>query len=377
MTGTTPELSVSEFVAVFNQTLEYAYPSVLVTGEIANFRISKNRWVYFDLKDASSSVRFFGTTFQLPGPLEDGMKITVRGTPKLHNLYGFSVTAQAITLAGEGTIKKAAALLEAKLRKEGLFDEDRKRPLPYPPKSIGLITSGESAAYRDFMKILAARWGGVSIVHIDVQVQGEPAPAQISAAIRQFNEMADTPDVLVVTRGGGSADDLQAFSTEQVTRAVAASRIPTIVAIGHEVDFSLAELAADQRASTPSNAAELLVPDKRAVLQHLAAQRQQLRVVTDHAMHAARQHMLVQRKQLLQATQSVIERATQQLQLQRQLLAAYDPAAALQRGYAMVQKGDSVVLSAAELSKDDEIAVQLRDGSFTASVKRVTINANS
>jgi exodeoxyribonuclease VII large subunit len=377
MTGTTPELSVSEFVAVFNQTLEYAYPSVLVTGEIANFRISKNRWVYFDLKDASSSVRFFGTTFQLPGPLEDGMKITVRGTPKLHNLYGFSVTAQAITLAGEGTIKKAAALLEAKLRKEGLFDEDRKRPLPYPPKSIGLITSGESAAYRDFMKILAARWGGVSIVHIDVQVQGEPAPAQISAAIRQFNEMADTPDVLVVTRGGGSADDLQAFSTEQVTRAVAASRIPTIVAIGNEVDFSLAELAADQRASTPSNAAELLVPDKRAVLQHLAAQRQQLRVVTDHAMHAARQHMLVQRKQLLQATQSVIERATQQLQLQRQLLAAYDPAAALQRGYAMVQKGDSVVLSAAELSKDDEIAVQLRDGSFTASVKRVTINANS
>lgn len=370
-----PELSVSQFVAVFNQTLEYAYPSVVVTGEIANFRVSKNRWVYFDLKDESSSVRFFGTTYQLPGPLEDGMKITVRGTPKLHNLYGFSVTVQAISLAGEGTIKKAAALLEAKLRKEGLFDEDRKRPIPYPPQTIGLITSGESAAYRDFMKIIAARWGGVHIMHIDVQVQGEPAPAQISAAIRQCNALANTPDVLVITRGGGSADDLQAFSTEQVTRAVAASRIPTLVAIGHEVDISLAELAADQRASTPSNAAELLVPDKRAVLEGLAAHRRQLKLMTDHALRAARQLLSSHSQALYQSATGAVLQARRQVGLQKQLLTAYDPQAALQRGYALVHtEQGAVIQSAAEISKDDEISVQLADGSFTAHVKHVTMN---
>ena len=264
-------LTVSEFVAVLNQTLEFAYPNVTVSGELANFRVSKNRWVYFDLKDEESSVKFFGTIYQLPGPLEDGMMLAVSGMPRLHPLYGFSVNVVSIRPVGEGSIKKAAKLLEAKLAGEGLFDLERKRPLPYPPTHIGLITSAESAAYRDFVKVLGARWGGIKISLIDVQVQGEVSPAQLVAAIEQFNQAAEPPEVLVVTRGGGSAEDLQAFSTEQVTRAVAASRIPTLVAIGHEVDISLAELAADQRASTPSNAAELLVPDRRAVLAGLGA----------------------------------------------------------------------------------------------------------
>ena len=369
----TPELTVSEFVAVLNQTLEYAYPNVVVTGEIANFRISKNRWVYFDLKDAGASVRFFGTTYQLPGPLEDGMKVSVRGVPRLHQQYGFSVTIQSIILAGEGTIKKAAALLEAALRKEGLFDEARKRPLPYPPRTIGLITSGESAAYRDFMKIITARWGGVHIMHIDVQVQGEPAPAQITAAIRQYNAMAEPPDVLVVTRGGGSAEDLQAFSTEQVTRAVAASRIPTLVAIGHEVDISLAELAADQRASTPSNAAELLVPDKRAILESLGAHRHQLKLAADRSLHSARQMLQSHSQVLYRSAAHVITQAQQQLRLRQQVLVAYNPQAALQRGYALIKKEDGFVRSVADVSVGDTISMELSDGSFTAAVKHVTM----
>ena len=126
----------------------------------------------------------------------------------------------------------------------------------------------QSAAYADFTKVLAARWGGLSIEVIDVQVQGEPAPRQITAAVDYFNSQAEPPEVLILIRGGGSAEDLAAFSTEQVTRAVAASRVPTLVAIGHEVDVSLAELAADMRASTPSNAAELLVPDRAASWLH-------------------------------------------------------------------------------------------------------------
>jgi exodeoxyribonuclease VII large subunit len=275
-------LTVSDFVAVLNQTLEYAYPSIVVTGELANFRVSKGRWVYFDLKDEHASVKCFATIYQLPGPLEDGMLLNVRATPRLHQLYGFSLNATNIQPAGEGTIRRASELLRAKLTAEGLFDDSRKRVIPYPPARIGLIASGESAAYIDFMKILQARWSGVEIVHADVQVQGEVAPAQIVAAIEQLNGLATPPDVLVITRGGGSAEDLQAFSTEQVTRAVAASRVPTLVAIGHEVDVSLAELAADQRASTPSNAAELLVPDRQYILRTLKETRQSLaRAVSD------------------------------------------------------------------------------------------------
>src|SRR5665213_1728930 len=183
----TLELSVGEFVALLNQTLDYAYPNIVLTGELANLRVSKNRWVYFDLKDELATVKFFGTVYQLPGPLEDGMLLKVRGNPRLHPLYGFSVNVQSIQPAGEGTIRRAAELLQAKLAAEGLFDEARKRALPYPPARIGLVASRQSAAYADFVKILQARWQGIAIELIDVQVQGEVAPRQIVGAIEQFN----------------------------------------------------------------------------------------------------------------------------------------------------------------------------------------------
>lgn len=363
--------SVSDFVAVLNQTLEYAYPNVVVEGEIANFRVSKNRWVYFDLKDDTAVVRFFGTVYQMPGPLEDGMTVAVRGVPRLHPLYGFSVTVQAVKPTGEGSIKKAAALLEAKLKAEGLFEESRKRPLPYPPKKIGLITSGESAAYRDFMKIITERWGGVDITLIDVQVQGEPAVAQIVGAIEQFNRMAEPPEVLVITRGGGSADDLQAFSTEQVARAVAASRVLTLVAIGHEVDISLAELAADKRASTPSNAAELLVPDRRAVLEQLQHRRDRLSASVSQLLQGARQELRAHQDVLHRATNQVLAQARQRLVLQQRLLHAYDPQAALKRGYALVRLGDTVVRSGRDLAVQDVVDVQMADAHITARVERI------
>jgi exodeoxyribonuclease VII large subunit len=365
--------SVSEFVAILNQTLEFAYPGVTVTGEIANFRVSKNRWVYFDLKDDNSTVKFFGTVYQLPGPLEDGMMLAVRGTPKLHNLYGFSVNVMSMRPVGQGSIKKAAALLQAKLQAEGLFDPLRKRALPYPPAKVGLITSGESAAYRDFVKVLAARWGGIEITLIDVQVQGEIAPAQIAAAIERCNQMAEPPDVLVVTRGGGGAEDLQAFSTEQVTRAVAASRIPTLVAIGHEVDISLAELAADQRASTPSNAAELLVPDRKAILAQIPSLQRQLEQYAFQAVKDARQALTLARRALHERTELSVLHARRQLSAQRQLLTAYDPQSALQRGYALVQSNGMLVRSGKQLSAGSEVDITLQDARVTAEVKRVTM----
>jgi exodeoxyribonuclease VII large subunit len=228
-------LSPSEFVALLNQTLEAAYSLVIIEGELSEFRVSKSRWVYFNLKDDQSSVKFFGTVYNLPGPLEDGLNVQVIGSPRLHPRFGFSVNIQSITPVGEGSIKKAADLLHAKLEAEGLFAPERKRPLPLVPQTIGLITAAGSAGYSDFIKILNERWGGVQISLADVYVQGQQAPPQIVRAIEYFNELPVLPEVLVITRGGGSLEDLASFNDERVIRAVAASRIPTLVAVGHEL----------------------------------------------------------------------------------------------------------------------------------------------
>lgn len=371
-----PAFTVSEFVAVLNQTLDYAYPGVIITGELAHFKISKNRWVYFDLKDELATVRFFGTVYQLPGPLEDGMMVAVRGMPRLHPQFGFSVNVQTMQPVGEGAIKKAAQLLEAKLTSEGLFDPARKRQLPYPPRHIGLITSAESAAYRDFIKILEGRFGGLVITLVDVQVQGEAAPAQIVQAIELLNQRAETPDVLVITRGGGSAEDLQAFSTEQVTRAVAGSRIPTLVAIGHEVDISLAELAADQRGSTPSNAAELLVPDRKAMQAALILHRTSLRHYAKRILHGARQELRISQEALQGNVSQVAAVARQRLTLQERLLSALDPQAALARGYALVRKGSISVRSSQDVAPGDTITIRLQDAELTSVIKRITMRKN-
>lgn len=335
-----PALSVSDFVALANQAFEHVFPSVIITGELANFRVSKNKWLYFDLKDETASVRFFGTVYMLPGPLEDGMMVEVRGMPRLHPNFGFSITVQSMRPVGEGAIRKAAQLLEAKLTAEGLFATERKRLLPYPPARIGLVTSGESAAYADFIKILAARWQGVDIELADVQVQGERAPGQLVNAIQWFNERATAPDVLVLIRGGGSADDLQAFNVEAVVRAVAASRIPTLVAIGHEVDVSLAELAADQRASTPSNAAELLVPDRREALLRLRMARGQLDDTVELLFDAALQNVRDAAEDAAEWAARIIERQQLALQGRKQLAEALDPNLALARGFAIVRGAD-------------------------------------
>ncbi len=364
------ELSVSDFVALHNQVLDYAMPTVLVVGEVSNFRISKNRWVYFDLKDETASVRFFGTVYQLSGPLEDGMMVKVRGAPRLHPQFGFSITVQSIQLAGDGTIRRAFDLLQAQLTKEGLFDPARKRPLPYPPERIGIITSSESAAYADFTKVLNARWGGVELTLADVQVQGEAAPGQIIQAITTFNELPNPPEVLVITRGGGSSDDLWAFSDERVTRAVAASRIPTLVAIGHEIDTSLAELAADRRASTPSNAAELLTPDRRDVQAQLRAARQSLRHGVSQSVQLSRHRIEQYRVELRREAAAVIDRRRQQLELHRQMMELLNPSSVLQRGYAIVRDADGAVLRhARSVRAGDTLLVQLSDGQFKTEVQ--------
>ena len=364
-----PILTPTDFVALANQTLEFAYPSVEVEGEIKNFKISRGRWVYFDIADDIAKIRCFGTVYNLPGPLEDGMKIRIVSTPKLHPQFGFSLSIISIELSGEGTIKKAADLLQQKLEKEGLFALDRKRQVPYPPEKIGLITSGESAGYKDFIKVLSGRYGGINIELADVQVQGVSAPAQISRAIEWFSLQPETVDVLVIVRGGGSADDLQAYSTEQVVRAVSASRIPTVVAIGHEVDTSLAELAADIRASTPSNAAELLVPDRKDMIRTLQRDFAMLNDVIDDLF---KQSVLENEDMLNDLSESsllFIENSKEDLKLKEDLLETLSPRATLKRGYSVIRYEGKVIKSAGHVSKGDIVEMQLYDGNIKAKVE--------
>jgi exodeoxyribonuclease VII large subunit len=363
------EVSVSQFVELFNQTLQYAFPSVILVGELANYRVSRNRWVYFDLKDEDASVKFFGTVYQLPGPLEEGMMLRVKGQPRMHPLYGFSITVQIIQPSGEGSLKRAADLLAEKLNKEGLFALERKRSLPYPPQRIGLVTAQKSAAYADFTKILAARWQGIDVEVIDVLVQGESAPAQIQKAIEYFNERASAPDVLVVIRGGGSNEDLAAFNTEQVTRAVAASRIPTLVAIGHEVDVSLAELAADKRASTPSNAAELLVPDNRSARERAEQLSPELHQLVMGVVKQARLALNESNQVMVRSLDHAFDLAHRSLEQDSKFLALVNPTAILRRGYAIIRTDVGVIRSAQELSDNGIVELQLHDGSHRAIIK--------
>jgi len=364
-----PILSPAEFISSLNQMFELAYPVVAIEGEIANLRVSKNRWVYFDLKDEVASVRCFGTVYSLPGPVEDGMKVKIIGAPKMHEQYSFSFTFQSMSLSGEGTLKKAFELLRKQLEKEGLFNVERKRLLPFPPSRIGLVTSSESAAYSDFIKIINARWQGIDISLTDVQVQGDNAPLQIVQAIEHFNKSGEQPEVIVVIRGGGSADDLQAFSTEQVTRAVAGSRIPTLVAIGHERDISLSELAADQRASTPSNAAELLVPDKRDVAAYLAQCRRQAERSLDEVLLHRSQKLDHTKELLVSRMDHLLRSESDKLKQVKQLLKLVDPANLLKRGYAVVRKNGQVIKSVHQLKTNDLITIGLADGEVDSKVQ--------
>ena len=361
--------SPSEFVAVFNQTIETAYPQITIQGELSNFRVSRKRWVYFDIKDELASVKFFGSVYQLPGPLEDGLVVQVIGSPRLHPQFGFSITFQSIQPVGEGSLKKAADLLMAKLAAEGLFAPERKRSLPEFPHRIGLITAAASAAAADFIKILNERWGGLEILLADVLVQGQEAPLQIAAALEYFEQITPLADVLVVTRGGGSAEDLAAFNDERVVRAVAGSRTPTLVAIGHEVDVSLAELAADKRASTPSNAAQLVVPDKQHVISQLQHQKASLATIIEGFINLGLDEVSEQKKFFVQATDALILNERQLLQASQKLVKVFDPKAALKRGYAIIRKGAKHISSTSQLKAGDNLSLELTDGTIRSVVQ--------
>ena len=332
-----PQFSVSDFIALTNQTLEYAYPSVDIEGEVSSFKVNQGKFVFFDLKDAGASVGCFMMLFQLRVPIEDGMKVVVTASPKLTQWGKFSLTVRAIRPSGEGSLKKSFELLKAKLDKEGLFAPERKRTLPRIPKRVAVVSSTGAAGYADFIKILSDRWGGVKVDVAHVQVQGADAPDQMIRALKYFNERKVLPEVLVMIRGGGSADDLAAFNDELLVREIAASRIPTMVGVGHETDVSLADLVADVQAATPSNAAQLLVPDRNEIIRSVHYQVRSLLPKVEQGI--ASQELLL-RETLDRALRSVVQRLDSQyerLRTLRTILQQLDPQTVLQRGYALIR----------------------------------------
>ena len=379
-------LSVSELSDYINQTLEYAYPSVVVEGEVSSFKISQGKWVFFDIKDSQTTLGCFMSIYQLNTPLEDGMLVRVVAQPKLTTWGKFSLTVKSVELAGEGSVKKAFELLKLKLEKEGLFALDRKRQLPQYPKKVALVTSKQAAAYNDFVTILQDRWGGVVVDHLQVQVQGSSAPQQIVEAIEYFNMKAADYDALVIIRGGGSAEDLQAFQTEPVARAIYSSEIATIVAIGHEDDISLAELVADLRAATPTDAARLLVPDKKSVISQLEAsislqseltlkilQRESDKLTRFHnslrfVIDSAVSDLSSKQYRLDSAISTAINSSHTEFAVLSQKLTSLSPQSVLDRGYAVVSYEGRSVSSSSTLKNNDNIMVQLAQGKLTAKI---------
>lgn len=260
--------TVSELTRDLRVIIEDSFPGVWVEGEISNFILHTSGHIYFSLKDATSVLRcamFKRANEKLKFSLKNGMKVIVLGSVSLYEARGdYQLIIEELEPRGVGALQLQFQQLKEKLQKEGLFDERYKAPIPFLPTRIGVVTSPTGAAIRDILSIARRRFANVEIIINPVKVQGVGAKEEIAAAIRQFNELGNI-DVMIVGRGGGSLEDLWPFNEEVVARAIFDSEIPVISAVGHEIDFTIADFAADFRASTPSAAAELVIPKKRGL----------------------------------------------------------------------------------------------------------------
>lgn len=341
-------LSVSDFVALTNQTLEYAYPTVSIVGEVAEYKVIQSKWISFKIKDEGAIVGCFMNVYQQRVPLEDGMKVIVVAAPRLNQKGFFTLNVRAVKPVGEGSIKKGFELLKAKLEAEGLFAPERKRRLPSVPSFVGVITSTESAAYADFVKIINERWGGLRVEVAHTQVQGMPAPDQMIRAIRYFNSLEELPEVLVIIRGGGSAEDLSAFNDEPLARAIAESRVPTLVGVGHEVDHTLADMIADVRAATPTNAAQILVPDRREIIRAAHQQASSIGYILGQAIDQYSARTRESLEAVFRRIQEKLDDTFEHLATMRVVVSQLNPDNVLKRGYALL-RGEQKVGSVVEI----------------------------
>jgi len=392
--------SVTDLTAYIRAVLESNenLANVWVSGEISNLSRPSSRHIYFTLKDASASLRCVIWREQarhLSAALRDGMAVEAHGAVSVYEQGGqYQLYVDGLRAAGEGLLYQEFLRLKAKLDAEGLFDEERKRPLPRLPKVIGVVTSASGAALQDILNTLRARCPLVEVVLAPVPVQGESAPALIAAAVEALN-FSVKPDVIIIGRGGGSLEDLWAFNDERVVRAVAASRAPVISGVGHETDFTLTDFAADLRAPTPTGAAVLAVPDRADLKTELRSWVLQLSQLTLDEIDERRYELsenvhrlegLSPRWQVRQGMQrlddlslrlaagikSHLRTQTARLASIGASLTALDPRNVLRRGYALVRdESGALAGSILKVKLGQTVNVLLHDGAFDASVKEI------
>lgn len=392
--------SVSQLTSKIKSLVEQGFSDVWVSGEVSNFSRPQSGHCYFTLKDDKAQIRgvmWRGTASKLKFNLTDGMELVCHGRLDVYAPRGsYQLVVDQAHPMGVGALELALRELREKLGREGLFDADRKRPLPKFPRRIGIVTSPTGAAIRDFLEVLRRRWAGVQVLVIPARVQGDGAAAEIAAAVQMANQMQPTLDVLVVGRGGGSLEDLWAFNEESVVRALAGSRIPTVSAVGHEIDVSLSDLAADVRALTPSEAAERVVPASEeialrisgigdrlhAALQRQVAQGKQRIEILGSRKSFVRPHSLVEdRARIVDELDSRVRRAmsraadggTHRLYALAGKLESLSPLAVLGRGYSVTldKASQQVVRTADDLSEGQIVETRLAMGRATSIVQQV------
>lgn len=375
--------------------------AVAVRGEISNYKLYPSGHHYFTLKDETSSLRcvmFKGNAMRLRFRPENGMKIIAMGKISVFPRDGaYQLYCTAMAMDGIGDLHAAFEQLKSKLSAQGLFDPAHKKALPRYPGIVGIVTSSAGAALHDMLRILRKRYPLTQVRLLPVRVQGVEAPAEIAAAICYANTHS-LADVLIVGRGGGSIEDLWAFNDERVAYAIYESRIPVISAVGHEPDVTISDYVADLRAATPSNGAELVVPDQDALRQTLDMMSAAMSAALNRQLKAARQrlHMLAASPALQSPEGYILARRTALDGLSRRLIAgenlqisrrkqvfvgltskldAMSPLKVLTRGYAMTQKADgSVVRSVSQIKKQDEVYISVSDGVLKAQVIDVKEN---
>lgn len=393
-------LSVTQFLTYVNETFKAIWDPQMVAleGEVTGFRISQGQWVNFDLKDETGLVPVFMVLAKLQTPLQDGMRVRLFGYPKVYPKYGkFSFQADRADLVGEGNLQQALALLKKKLEAEGIFEQTRKRSLPRFPLRIALIASRESAAYGDFIRILHERWRGLEIDLYHVHVQGEQAPSEIVQAIQEANARSgagdDPYDVLVLTRGGGSLEELMSFNDERVVRALFASSIPTLVGIGHERDITFAEEVADVRGSTPTDCARRLVPDRSDVLYEIATLQQGIsdtllaqidrcnQSIVDTMTSVDRWVTQVSHRagRLLEVVEvgcaHWFQRLVERTQSLERVLRSMDPHSILRRGYAIVKDSSGTVVTTVDKLEIGQLfQLEIRDGIVNGTAQTIRKN---
>ena len=395
-----PVISVSQLnnyiKTVFDRDENLA--GVCIRGEISNYKVYPSGHHYFTLKDEQSALRcvmFKGSAVRLAFKPENGMKVLAAGKVSAYPRDGaYQLYCERMTVDGIGDLYVAFEQLKTKLRQQGLFDAEHKKPLPPYPQTIAIVTSSAGAAIMDMLRILSKRYPLCKVKLLPVRVQGVEAPAEIAGAIRYANRY-HVADLLITGRGGGSIEDLWAFNDERVAQAIYESEIPVISAVGHEPDVTISDFVADLRAATPSNAAELAVPDQMELRQKLMTARSRMLQAMEKKLKLSRQQIeSMQQKRVLQNPQNYLDDRRMLLDHTQQRLAstmqqrlyqkkqdfvrlaakldAMSPLKVLSRGYSVARKSDGTILqSVRQIEQNDVFRLQMYEGSLTAEVLSV------